>query len=260
MSWLEALILGLVQGLTEFLPVSSSGHLEIGKVLLDVEAKKDLSFSIVVHGATVLSIIVVFFSDIKKLVVDFFKFEWNESTKYISKIFVSMIPIGIVGIFFKDYVQSFFTGNLILVGSMLLITATLLAITIIVKKHNKDIGYKEAIVMGIAQIFTVLPGISRSGTTIATGLLMGGKKENVTRFSFLMVIIPILGASFLDIVTKPEAADVVIEPVPLLIGFLAAFLSGIFACRTLLGIVKRGKLHYFAVYCALAGLVAIISG
>ncbi len=260
MSWLEALILGLVQGLTEFLPVSSSGHLEIGKVLLDVEAVEDISFSIVVHGATVLSIIVVFFGDIRKLVVDFLKFEWNESTIYISKILVSMIPIGIVGIFFKDYVQSFFTGNIVLVGSMLLVTAALLALTIIIKNHNKDIGYKEAIIMGIAQVFTVLPGISRSGATIATGLLMGGKKEDVTRFSFLMVIIPILGASFLDIVTKPEATEIVIEPFPLIIGFVAAFLSGIFACKTLLGIVKRGRIHYFAIYCALIGLISIFSG
>ena len=259
MSWFEALILGLVQGLTEFLPVSSSGHLEIGKVLLDIEAKKDISFSIAVHGATVLSIVVVFFSDIRKLAVDFLKFERNESTIYISKIFVSIIPIGVVGIFFKDYVESFFTGNMVLVGAMLLVTAILLALTVIVKKNNNDIGYKEAIIMGIAQVFTVLPGISRSGATIATGLLMGGEKEQVTRFSFLMVIIPILGASFLDIVTKPEATEIVIEPIPLMIGFVAAFLSGIFACKTLIGIVKKGRVYYFAFYCALIGLITIFS-
>ncbi len=260
MSWLEALILGLVQGLTEFLPVSSSGHLEIGKVILDVEAKKDLSFSVVVHGATVLSIIVVFYNDIRKLVADFFKFEWNESTRYITKILVSMIPVGIVGVFFKDYVEGFFTGNLVLVGSMLLVTATLLALTRIIRQHNKDINYKEAIIMGIAQTFAVLPGISRSGATIATGLLLKGKKDSVTRFSFLMVIIPILGATFLDIVTKPESTEIVAGPLALTIGFIAAFVSGVFACKTLLGIVRKGKIYYFAIYCALVGLIAIISG
>ena len=195
MSWLEALILGIIQGLTEFLPVSSSGHLELGKAILGVEAKESLIFTVVVHGATVLSTIVVFYKEIIDLFVGFFKFKWNDSTKYIAKIAISMIPVLIVGLFFKDEVEALFAGNILLVGSMLIVTAILLGFTYFAKKNTKSIGFIDSFIIGVAQAFAVIPGISRSGSTIATGILLGNKKELVARFSFLMVLIPIIGAN-----------------------------------------------------------------
>ena len=201
MDLLQALILGIIQGLTEFLPVSSSGHLEIGKVLLGVDVEESLSFSIAVHGATVFSTILVFRKDIVILLKGLFRFQWNEETRFIAMILLSMIPVGLVGVFFKDSVESLFTGNLLLVGSMLLITATLLALSMAIKnKREKEIGFFDALIIGVAQAFAVLPGISRAGATIATGLMLGKKRPEVARFSFLMVLLPILGANLLDIV------------------------------------------------------------
>jgi len=257
MEWFEALILGLVQGLTEFLPVSSSGHLEIGKVLLgneDIEGS--LSFTVAVHAATVLSTIVVFRNDIGSILKDLLKFEWNESAGYVSLILVSMIPVGIIGLFFKDYVEAFFTGNILLVGSMLLITALLLALTHFIKPKQKKLSYINVFIVGIAQAVAVLPGISRSGATISTGLLLGIPKEQVARFSFLMVIIPILGESFL-VILKGDFADSPIGIIPLLAGFTAAFISGLLACKFMIGIVRKGGLVWFSIYCALAGIIAI---
>ncbi|WP_075603872.1 undecaprenyl-diphosphate phosphatase [Saccharicrinis aurantiacus] len=259
MTWIEALILGIIQGLTEFLPVSSSGHLEIGKQLLGVEATDNLTFTVIVHGATVLSTIVVFRKEILQLLMGLFSFKWNEDTQYIAKIAVSMIPIGIVGVFFKDYVEEIFnSGNiLLLVGCMLLITATLLAFTFYAKSKQKEISFKDAFIIGIAQTVAVLPGISRSGSTIATGLLLGNKRESVAKFSFLMVLVPILGENVLSILKTDFSAESSIGALPLLIGFIAAFTAGLLACTAMINLVKKGKLIYFAIYCAIVGAIAI---
>lgn len=258
MDWLEALILGLIQGLTEFLPVSSSGHLELGKVILGVNAKESLAFTVVVHGATVLSTIVIFRKDILKLLKGLLAFKWNEETAYVSKIVVSMIPVLILGLLFKDYIESFFTGNVLLVGSMLIVTSMLLMSTYLIKSNERKISFLDSFIIGIAQALAVMPGISRSGATISTGLLLGDKKANVARFSFLMVLIPILGANFKDIYDGGMSAEGGVGIIPLVVGFLAAFISGLLACKWMIGIVKKGKLIYFAVYCFLIGGTAII--
>ncbi len=256
MNWLEALILGLIQGLTEFLPVSSSGHLEIGKAILGIDVKESLIFTIVVHGATVLSTIVVFRKDLLNLFKGLFQFKWNEETQYVSMILFSMIPVCIVGVFFKEEVAGFFNGDVSFVGIMLIITAILLGITFFVKSKSRNISFRDAFIIGIAQAFAVLPGISRSGSTIATGLLLGNKREEVAKFSFLMVLIPILGENFLDLFKGDFTSETSIGVLPLLIGFLAAFVSGLLACKWMIGIVKKGKLIYFAIYCLLVGLIA----
>ncbi|MBO4646492.1 MAG: undecaprenyl-diphosphate phosphatase [Bacteroidales bacterium] len=260
MEWFEALILGIIQGLTEFLPVSSSGHLIIGKEILGVESAENVIFETVVHGATVLATITVLWREIMHLFSRLFKFQWNEETQYICKILVSMIPVFVVGMFFKDQVEALFGEGLLLVGIMLLVTATLLAITKFVKfKAQKNVGFGSAFVIGIAQAFAVLPGLSRSGSTIATGLLMGVKKEEVAQFSFLMVIIPILGECFLDLVGgNMSAASSGISPAALVCGFIAAYVSGLFACKWMISLVKRANLIWFAVYCAIAGTVSIV--
>lgn len=258
MDWLEALILGIVQGLTEFLPVSSSGHLELGKAILGVNAEKSLAFTVVVHGATVLSTIVVFYKDILNLFKGLFAFKWNEETIYIVKILISMIPVIILGIFFKEQIEGFFTGNVLFVGSMLIITSLLLASTYLIKQNERKITYLDSFIIGIAQAFAVLPGISRSGSTISTGLLLGNRKANIAKFSFLMVLIPILGANFKDIYDGGMTAEDGVGILPLLVGFLAAFISGLLACKWMIGIVKKGKLLYFSIYCFIVGSVAII--
>ncbi|MFW6246468.1 MAG: undecaprenyl-diphosphate phosphatase [Tangfeifania sp.] len=262
MDWLEAFILGLLQGLTEFLPVSSSGHLEIGKHLLGIDTPDSLRFTVVVHGATVLSTLVVFRRDIAGLFSGLFRFQWNEETKYVARLAWSMIPIAIVGVFFKDSVEDVFNSRnvLLLVGLMLLITATILAFSYYKKAGDRDINFRDALIIGIAQTFAVLPGISRSGATIATGLLMGNKRTEVARFSFLMVLVPILGENLLSILQNDFSqtpAEGTIGPVVMLVGFLSAFVSGLFACKWMIEIVKRGKLIYFAVYCVIVGLLAI---
>ncbi len=258
MSWLEALIMGIIQGLTEFLPVSSSGHLELSKVALGVNVEESLLFTVVVHGATVLSTIVVFRNDLAKIIAGFFLFKWDENMQYIAKIFISMIPVLIVGMFFKEEVESLFTGNLLLVGVMLLVTATLLAFTYYARPRAKKVSFKDAFIIGISQAFAVIPGISRSGSTIATGLLLGNQKENVARFSFLMVLLPIIGANILDIADKAGELQVQSGVLPLVVGFLAAFISGLLACRWMINIVKKGKLVYFAIYCTVVGIASII--
>jgi len=258
MDWLEALILGIIQGLTEFLPVSSSGHLELGKAILGINAEKSLVFTVVVHGATVLSTIVVFYKDILKLIKGLFAFRWNEETIYVAKILISMIPVILLGIFFKEQIEGFFTGNVLFVGSMLLITSLLLLSTYVIKRNERKISYADSFIIGIAQALAVLPGISRSGATISTGLLLGNRKANIARFSFLMVLIPILGANFKDIYDGGMNAEGGIGITPLLIGFLAAFISGLLACKWMIGIVKKGNLIYFAIYCFVIGTTAII--
>lgn len=260
MTWLESLILGLVQGLTEYLPVSSSGHLEIAHALFGIESEENLTFAVLVHTATVCSTIVVLWKEVDILFKGLFRFSWNSETKYLAKIAISMIPVGIVGLFLKDYVESFFGNGLLLVGIMLLVTAALLTFAYYARPRVKeDISYRDAFIIGLSQAVAVLPGLSRSGTTIATGLMLGNKKEQVARFSFLMVIIPILGEAFLDLMKgelSPEASG--ISAAALAVGFIAAFISGCVACKWMLSIVKRGKLVYFAYYCVAAGLFAII--
>ncbi len=260
MSWFEALILGIIQGLTEFLPISSSGHLEIGKVLLDSGVEKSMTFTVVVHGATVLSILFVFWKDIYKLIKEVFSFRWNSSNQYTAKLLLSMLPVLVVGLFFKEDVESLFTGNLVLVGSMLLVTALLLAFTYFFKAKERKVNFFHSVIIGISQAFAVLPGISRSGATISTALLLGVRREEATRFSFLMVIIPIIGANFKDLADKDLSAGVEIGILPLAIGFLAAFLSGLLACKWMIKIVNRGNLIYFVFYCLIIGLLAIFLG
>ncbi len=260
MNWLEALILGVIQGLTEFLPVSSSGHLEIGSVLLGLEANENLLFAVVVHLATAFATILVFKTDISLLFVDLFKFKWNDSTRFILLLIVSMIPVFIAGVFFKDEIESLFSGNLLLVGSMLLITGGLLLFAHYRKDGDKPVGFVSALIIGLAQSIAVLPGISRSGATISTALILGVKRDLAARFSFLMVLLPIIGASILqlkDYVENPTEHEIGL--IPLMFGFLASFISGLYACRWMIKIVRKGKLTHFAIYCFIVGTIAIIS-
>ena len=262
MSWIEALILGLVQGLTEFLPVSSSGHLVIGKELLGVQVNPDAetTFEVLVHCATVLSTIFVFREEIWKLTLGLFKFQMNEETQYIVKICVSMIPVLIVGLFFKKQVKEIFGEGVVLVGFTLFVTAILLLLTHFVKfRQQKEISYLHAFIIGVSQAIAVLPGLSRSGATISTGLLLGNKREDVTQFSFLMVLVPILGETFLSVIGGEFSPQVSGIPISAMVaGFLAAFISGLFACKVMIAIVKRSKLVYFAGYCAAIACAALI--
>lgn len=265
MSWFEALILGIVQGLTEFLPVSSSGHLEIGQALLGTSGDENLTFAIIVHTATVLSTLVILWREVAQLFRGTFTtLQWNKEKDYVAKILVSMIPVFIVGMFFKDQVEAFFGNGLLLVGICLLVTALLLALSEWLQKKRQseghEVGYKDAVIIGLAQACAVLPGLSRSGSTIATGLLCGVKKESVAQFSFLMVLIPILGEAFLDLV-KLLQGEISSElgTLPAIVGFAAAFVTGCFACRFMIDIVRRQRLIYFAIYCAIVGATVIIT-
>ncbi|MDE6354154.1 MAG: undecaprenyl-diphosphate phosphatase [Prevotella sp.] len=260
MSWFEALILGLVQGLTEYLPVSSSGHLTIGAALFGIDGADNLTFTVLVHVATVMSTLVVLWSEIDWIFRGLFRFKLNDETRYAINIAVSMIPIGIVGVFFKDKVEEIFGSGLLIVGCMLLVTAALLTFSYYAKPRQKSrISLRDAFIIGLAQACAVMPGLSRSGSTIATGLLLGNRKENLAQFSFLMVIPPILGEALLDVLkaVKGEEAFGGIDTLPLVVGFIAAFLSGCLACKLMINIVKRGKLIYFGIYCAVAGAVTI---
>ncbi|MCQ2299803.1 MAG: undecaprenyl-diphosphate phosphatase [Bacteroidales bacterium] len=277
MNWLQALILGLVQGLTEYLPVSSSGHLTIGNYLFGIDGEANLTFNVLVHVATVLATCVVLWKEIVWLFKDFFKFQWNEGTRYIVNILVSMIPIMVVGFCFKDKVeaifnpetsQAWFGNSLLIVGCCLLVTAALLAFSYFAKPRPKEnVSMWNAFVIGLAQACAVLPGLSRSGSTIATGLLLGNKKEKLAQFSFLMVIPPIVGEALLDAkdllfpdaeVMAEAANAAAISPVALVVGFLAAFVSGCLACTWMINLVKKGKLIWFAIYCTIVALCAII--
>ena len=267
MSWFQAIILGLIQGLTEFLPVSSSGHLAIGKALLGVEVAEDLVFEVTVHAATVLATIVVFRKQIAELLRGLFKFKYNDETDYILKICVSMIPVFVVGMFFKDSVEALFS-SLAVVGVALLVTAVLLAFSDLAsdwyassgggaKQHRGGISFWQAFVVGLGQALAVIPGLSRSGTTISTGLVCGVRRSSMAQFSFLMVLVPILGEAFLDIVGG-DAASSSVGALPLVLGFVAAFLSGLFACKVMIALVKRAKLRWFALYCAVVGILVLI--
>ncbi|MBE6275463.1 MAG: undecaprenyl-diphosphate phosphatase [Bacteroides sp.] len=260
MEWYEALILGLVQGLTEYLPVSSSGHLTIGSALFGIEGEENLAFTVAVHVATVCSTLVILWKEIDWILKGLFKFQMNPETKYALNILVSMIPIGIVGVFFKDEVEAIFGSGLFIVGCMLLLTATLLAFSYYAKPRIKEnISMRDAFIIGLAQACAVMPGLSRSGSTIATGLLLGDKKEKLAQFSFLMVIPPILGEALLDVIKGLKGEEVMgdISMLSLTVGFMAAFVSGCLACKWMIDIVKKGKLIYFAIYCALVGSITI---
>ena len=262
MSEIEALVLGLIQGLTEYLPVSSSGHLTIGAALFGINGEDNLTFTVAVHVATVLSTLVILWKEIAWIFKGLFAGKMNDETRYVVNILVSMIPVGIVGVFFKDKVEEVFGSGLFIVGCMPLLTATLLAFSYYAKPRQKEkISVKDAFIIGLAQAAAVMPGLSRSGSTIATGLLLGNKKERMAQFSFLMVIPPILGEALLDVVKAmkggAEAAVGDISLSALAVGFLAAFVSGCIACKWMINIVKRGKLIYFAIYCAIVGAIVI---
>ena len=262
MNWLEALVLGILQGLTEYLPVSSSGHLAIGSALFGINGEENLTFTIVVHIATVLSTLVILWKEIAWIVKGLFKFKLNDETRYVINIIISMIPIGIVGVFFKDDVEEIFGSGLTIVGIMLLLTAALLAFSYYAKPRVKqNISLRDAFIIGIAQACAVMPGLSRSGSTIATGLLLGNSKQSLAQFSFIMVIPPILGEALLDglkIVKDASAAEAEISTLALAVGFLAAFLSGCAACKWMISIVRRGKLIWFALYCAIVGIITLV--
>ncbi len=261
MDWLQALVLGLLQGLTEYLPVSSSGHLTIGSYLFGLNGEDNLAFTVVVHVATVLSTLVVLWKEIDWILKGLFKFKMNDETKYFINILISMIPVGIVGVFFKEQVEEVFGSGLLIVGCMLLVTAALLVFSYYARpRQRENISPLHAFIIGLAQAVAVLPGLSRSGSTIATGLLLGNKKEKLAQFSFLMVIPPILGEALLDVVKglKGEEAFGGIDAMPLIVGFVAAFVSGCVACKWMINIVKKGKLVWFGVYCAIAGAATIV--
>jgi len=261
MDIIEAIILGILQGLTEFLPVSSSGHLVIGSELLGLKSDENLTFAIAVHAATVLSTIVILHKDIWQILKGLFKFEWNDETKFVAKIALSLIPVMIVGLFFKDYVEELFSSGLLIVGIALLATACLLAFSYYAKpKLKPEISFRDSFIIGLAQgVAAIFPGLSRSGSTIATGIILGNDKEKVAKFSFLMVLIPILGEAFLDLVKGDFSSQATSIPAASLIaGFLAAFIFGCLACKWMIDIVKKGKLIYFAYYCAIVGIIAIV--
>ena len=270
MDWWQAILLGIVQGLTEFLPVSSSGHLMIFKELLGADAEGFLDFTVTVHFATVLATIVVFWGAIWQLLKGFFKFQYNDETDYICKILVSLIPVMIVGFFFKDQVDALFSGSLKQVAVGLCITAALLVLSDQIGKRirapkakdtRNGISYGQAALVGVAQAFAVVPGVSRSGSTIATGLLSGVKRDVMAQFSFLMVLIPIIGEQSLDLLkvaTGHETLGGTVGATALMLGFAAAFLAGFFACKVMIAIVRKAKLTWFALYCLLVAILIFV--
>jgi len=272
MEWWQAVLLGLVQGLTEFLPVSSSGHLMIFKELLGVDGDGFLDFTVTVHLATVCATLVVFWGVIWQLLKGFFKFRYNDETDYVCKILVSLIPVALVGFLLKDQVDALFSGSLRQVACGLCITAALLWVSDSAGKRFKvpvardsrnGISYWQAFTVGLAQAFAVIPGVSRSGSTIATGLLVGVKRESMAQFSFLMVLIPIIGEQSLDLLkvaTGEAQFGAGVGALALVLGFVSAFVSGLFACKVMIAIVKKAKLLWFALYCLLvAGLIFLLS-
>ena len=260
MSWLEALILGLIQGLTEFLPVSSSGHLEIAKALFGDNSlpAESMLMTVVLHGATALSTIVVFRKDIVEILRGLFQFKWNDDTKFSLKIVISMVPAAIIGVVFSEELETFFGGQVMFVGFMLLLTGALLFFADRAKSTDKQVGFGHSLIIGISQMIAILPGISRSGATISTAVLLGIDKEKAARFSFLMVVPLILAKVAKDILSGDINADTA-QMMPLSIGFVTAFITGLLACTWMIKIVKDSKLSYFAIYCIIVGSIAIIA-
>lgn len=261
MTIVEAVILGIIQGLTEYLPVSSSGHLTIGSALFGIESESNFIFTILVHVATLFSTLTILWREIFTIFKGLFKFQLNDELNYLINIVISMIPIAIVGFFFRDYVESLFGSSLSLVGAMLLLTALLLTLSYYIKpRQKKNISKGDALIIGISQAVAVIPGLSRSGTTISTGLLLGNNRKTLAQFSFLMVIPPILGEALLDLIKFGQGANIrgSLSGGVLFAGFMAAFISGCVACKWMLNIVRKGKLIYFAIYCAIIGLATIL--
>lgn len=261
MELVDAIILGVIQGLTEFLPVSSSGHIELGKAILDTQVQdpdENLLFTVLVHFATALSTIIVFRKDIFELFKGIFQFKWNEEFQFALKIVLSMIPAVIVGLFFEEQLESLFSGNVLLVGFMLIITGLLLFLAGKARDTNKNVSWKDAVIIGVSQAVAMLPGISRSGATISTSVLLGNDRTKAARFSFLMVVPLIFGKIAKDLLGgKIEfQAD---QNLPLIAGFIAAFVTGWIACKWMIKLVKKAKLHYFSYYCFAVGLIAIIA-
>ena len=259
MGLIEAIILGIVQGLTEFLPVSSSGHIEIAKALLGTsKQEQNLLMTIVLHTATALSTIFVFRTDIKEIIIGLYQFKWNKEFQFSLKVILSMIPATIVGLLFENEIELLFSGEILLVGCMLITTGLLLFLADKAKNTNQNVKFFHALIIGVAQAIAILPGVSRSGATISTSVLLGIDREKAARFSFLMVVPLILGKMGKDIIN----GDILIESVtlmPLVIGFMAAFITGLFACKWMIQLVKKSKLKYFSFYCFLVGTVSIIS-
>ncbi len=260
MDYLDSLILGIIQGLTEFLPVSSSGHLELGKSILGDNSlpKESMIFTVVLHFATALSTIVVFRKDIIEIIKELLKFEWNSNTQFIFKIIISMLPAALIGVFFETELESLFSNNIVLVGAMLIITGLLLLLADRAQNTSKNVSFKNAFTVGVAQAVAILPGISRSGATISTAVLLGIDKTKAARFSFLMVIPLIFGKIFKDIFSG-ELSYENAQITSLGIGFIAAFVSGLLACTWMIRLVKNSQLKYFAYYCAVVGIIAISS-
>jgi len=258
MDFIDSIILGIIQGLTEFLPVSSSGHLELGKAILGDRSvpKESLLFTVVLHFATALSTIVVFRKDIWSILKGILKFEWNDDLQFASKIAISMIPAVIIGVFFEKELEQLFGGNIMLVGCMLLVTALLLFLADKAKDTQKKVSFSNAFIIGVSQAIAMLPGISRSGATISTSVLLGNDKTKAARFSFLMVVPLIFGKIAKDILSGDLTYDSA-NFLPLCAGFIAAFVAGLFACTWMISLVKKSKLSYFAIYCSVIGIVAI---
>lgn len=259
MDWIEAFILGVIQGLTEFLPVSSSGHLELAKLILPSQytGESSMLMTVVLHFATALSTVVIFRKDLMQIIKGIFQFQWNEATKFSVKIIISMIPAALVGVFFDDIIESFFDGAILLVGSMLLVTGGLLFLADKTKNTTKEVSLFHSIIIGISQAIAILPGISRSGATIGTSVLLGIDREKAARFSFLMVVPLIFGKIAKDLLSG-DFSTLNMEVAPLAIGFIAAFITGLVACTWMISLVKRSKLVYFSFYCFVVGTIAII--
>ncbi len=259
MNWLEAIVLGVIQGLTEFLPVSSSGHLELAKAILGDNSvpKESLAFTVVLHFATALSTLVIFRKEVLQIFKGLFQFKWNDETKFSLNIIVSMIPAAFIGVYFDEVLESLFSQQILLVGFMLFITALLLLLADRAKDTTKNVSFFNAIIIGISQAIAVLPGISRSGATISTSVLLGIDRTKAARFSFLMVVPLIIGKMVKD-VASGELELNSSETLPLVVGFLAAFISGLLACKWMIALVKKSKLSYFSLYCAVVGAIAII--
>tara|TARA_B110000003_G_scaffold265225_1_gene290838 strand:- start:13002 stop:13796 length:795 start_codon:yes stop_codon:yes gene_type:complete len=259
MNSIEAIVLGIIQGLTEFLPVSSSGHLELAKVILGDKSipEESLAFTIILHFATALSTIVIFRKEVVEIFKGLFKFEWNEETQFSFKIIVSMLPTVFIGLYFEEEITSLFGGQIVLVGFMLLITAILLLLADKAKDTPKNVTFTNAIVVGVSQAIAILPGISRSGATISTAVLLGIDRTKAAKFSFLMVVPLIIGKVIKDL-SSGEINFISSDTTPMIIGFFAAFIAGLLACKWMIALVKKSKLTYFAIYCAIVGFIAII--
>jgi undecaprenyl-diphosphatase len=259
MNLLEAIVLGLIQGLTEFLPVSSSGHLELCKYLFGINNEANFYFSIAVHGATVLSTLFVLWKEISDLFKGLFAFKLNEETRYVIKLIISMIPVGLTGLFMQDVAEKFFAGNMISLGIQFLISALFLGLAMVIRPKERTMTFLDSFIIGIAQALSVLPALSRSGATIATGMMLGNKKSEIAKFSFLMVLVPVIAANILEMASgdfsKEGTSFLVIAA-----GFLVAFISGYLACKWMISIVKKGNLKWFAVYCILIGIYSILLG